>query len=85
MVTADNLYQILMALKDAGVSRAKIGDAEFEFERPVVEYDKQPAALSVISAPTPGPVTVVGEAETKHPGYSSLFGDRAPRFAPADK
>jgi hypothetical protein len=83
MVTTENLDQILFALKNAGVRRARFGDVEFEFE-PEVPDDTETApqtapAPAVVDTPAP----VINGNVIHHSGYAALFKD-PPRFRPAE-
>lgn len=70
------IHEILMALKDAGVTYAKVGPDSFE-----VRFAPEVEAPSPIAPQTLSPV----EAQTLEyrPGYSSLFpAGKAPGFIP---
>lgn len=82
MVTPENLYTVLMALKDAGVTRAKIGDCEFHF---APEAPPSPAGIEVVEVKPAAPQYQDTHApEIKRSGYSSLF-PQVPRFSPAEE
>ena len=81
MVTADNLTQILMALKDAGVSRARLGECEFEF--PVEVEPEQPTQTVVIDRIPGQTVPDQRQPVEQRPGYARLFGE-LPRFKTAE-
>ena len=76
VVTDENLHQVLMALKDAGVTHCRLGDAEFHFaselpEREAIEPPRQ-VVIPVMPHSSPAP--------EMSPGYASLFRDGAPSF-----
>ena len=76
----DELYSVLMVLKDAGVSRARIdGLGEFSFEQPAPQVT---APVTFVEAPRAAPVPFqVGDAP--NPGYAALFNGQPPKFKPA--
>ncbi len=77
MVSPDDLNQILMALKDAGATRAKLGPDYLEVEfAPSVEDAAAPVSTPT-RTPTAAPV-VEGRA-----GYTALFPGKPPGFTPA--
>lgn len=77
MVTPETLSMVLMALKDAGVRRCRMGDFEVEFE-PDVADEATPTAQST----PPTKLAIVGAPTPVRPGYSSLFGPNTPGFMP---
>lgn len=79
MVTADNLSQILMALKDAGLEYARLGDCEFKFPVEVVAAPVQEQTIVIDRLPAQT-VPDVRQPVEQRPGYARLFGDHAPRF-----
>lgn len=78
MVTPENLHEVLMALKDAGVTRARFGDVELVFAPEVAE------PLQVFDAPSAPQMPGMHDVEVTRPGYSALFGAQVPRFRPAE-
>lgn len=75
MVTIDNLHQILMALVDAGVSRARFGDVEIEFTP-----REEPEVVRMTPPPTVERIDV-RQPEVKRAGYAALFGENLPKFS----
>ena len=84
MVTPDNLDQILMALKYAGVVHAKFGDVEFHFAPEVSAVDETAPQLELVPVATGAARgEVIGGDIVKHPGYAALF-TNPPQFRPAE-
>ncbi len=83
MVTEQNIYQGLAALKDAGVTRARFGDVELEFA-PSVETTETEDVPRVISVAPIAPQSQDPHVANR-PGYADIFGTRPPRFTPAEK
>lgn len=76
-----HIHEILMALKDAGASSAKVGPDYFEVTFAPEYPDAQPSISTLpvsLTAPPPGATRV-----EDRPGYASLFG-RPPTFMPSD-
>ncbi len=76
--SADELLQVLMVLKDAGVTRARLGDVEVEFAR--AEPDAPPEFTAVDARVA---ASAVDAAPVQHPGYHALFGGNPPTFKAA--
>lgn len=76
------IHEILMALKDAGASSAKVGPDYFEVTFATEYPDASPPTVSslpvALTAPPLGTVRV-----EDRPGYAHLFG-RPPTFIPSD-
>lgn len=74
-----------MALKDAGVTRARFGDVELEFAPAVTPpADEDYVAVELPTATVRAPQTQeISAVDQNRPGYAALFA-RPPRFAPAE-
>ena len=87
VITDENLYTVLMALKDAGVVRARFGDVELDFAPEVTPpaVNDVPRVISITGSTASAPQTSDFTSPTAiKPGYSRLFGANPPRFSPAE-
>jgi hypothetical protein len=79
MVTPEDFHTYLMALKDAGAVKAKIGADYFEVE---FAQESEPAVEVRVPSPAAPPIQAHTGVDIR-PGYSELFGLNTPKFVPA--